>query len=131
MHAGDNECWEDNEESLEADFPSCTAADCDVPDMPLNEDTSCLKEEYALLTWLVLFIVRLQAKFYLPDAAITCLLKFLYALLCIIGRSSIFVKNMIINFPTSVYRLKRFFGWKEAFTRYVVCRQCYSVYEML
>ncbi len=33
------------------------------------------------------------------------------------------------NFPTSVYLLKDFFGWKETFVRYVVCRKCYSVYD--
>lgn len=119
------ECWEDNNEQLEKDFPS---NDSEMPDLPLAEDIS-IPQESALVTWLILFLVRLQSKFYLPDTAVSCLLKFLYAFLCIIGRHSTFVARISTNFPTSVFLLKKYFGWKETFVRYVVCCKCYSVYE--
>ena len=37
--------------------------------------------------------------------------------------------NMINNFPTSIFLLRKYINSKEAFVRYVVCRECYSVYE--
>lgn len=97
------------------------------PAMPASEAVSNVNES-ALLTWLLLFLVRLQAKFYLPEVAIDCLLKFLYILFSIIAQNSTFVARMISNFPTSTFLLKKYIKSNETFKRYVVCRQCYSVY---
>ena len=95
----------------------------------MDIDSIANSEESALLTWLLLFLVRLQAKFYLPETAVNCLLKFLYIFLTIISRNSTFVARMIKNFPTSTFLLKKYICSKETLVRYVVCRQCYSVYE--
>ena len=34
----------------------------------------------AILSWLLIFILCLQAKYYIPDTAMQCLIRFLYAL---------------------------------------------------
>lgn len=107
-----------NEENVDTDY------DPEVPVLPdYGTDAVANSEESALLTWLLLFLVRLQAKFYLPETALNCLLKFLYIFLSIISRKSTFVAQMI-NFL-----LKKYMNSKETFVRYVVCRQCYSVYD--
>lgn len=55
----EDECWEDNEEILDHDY-----------DVPLIPSATPDTEESTLLTWLILFIIHLQAKFYLPDTAL-------------------------------------------------------------
>ena len=114
----EDELWEDNEENIDLDY--------ELPALPDVEASTDDSEESTLLTWLILFLVRLQAKFYLPEAAMNCLLKFLYIFFSIVGRNSSFVMK---NFPASTFLLKKYIKSKETFVRYVVCRQCYSVYE--
>ena len=45
-----------------------------------QQNTMTSKPDNVLLTWLLLFLLRLQAKHYTPDSAVNCLLKFLYFL---------------------------------------------------
>lgn len=118
--------WEDDDHiELESDFPQAD----DKPSAFPQQDATTLRSENMLLTWLLIFLLRLQAKHYIPDSAVNCLLKFLYVFLCIIGRHSDFVAHLAASFPNSVYKLQKYFGIKEEFTRFVVCRKCYSVYE--
>ena len=78
------EIWEDDnsEFSLNSDIQM----DEDCPRFPQVDATS--STEMALVYWLLLFILRLQARHYLPDAALKSLLKFLHTVLVIIGRYS-------------------------------------------
>lgn len=75
-----------------------------------------------------MFLLRLQAKHYLPDAAENSLLKFLYIFLSTVGQYSDFIARMFTRFPSSVFHMRKFFGLTEEFTQFVVCRKCYSVY---
>ena len=119
------EIWEDDnsEFSLNSDIQM----DEDCLRFPQVDATS--STEMALVYWLLLFILRLQARPYLPDAALKSLLKFLHTVLVIIGRYSDFVARMADAFPTSLYLLHKYFGISEDFKRYVVCKKCYSVYD--
>lgn len=65
-HDGE-EVWEESDESCMEECP-------ELPSAAQKES----EEENAILQWLLLFLLRLQAKHYIPDAAIHCLLKFLY-----------------------------------------------------
>ena len=113
-----NEMWEDADQmQLEADFPQFY----DEPPALPQQNTMTSKTENVLLTWLLLFLLRLQAKHYIPDSAVNCLLKFLYMFFSIVGRHSDFVANLALCFPVSVYQMQKFFGIKEEFTRFVVC----------
>ena len=97
-----------------------------VPALPRQNQAST-SSECSLVSWLVLFLVRLQARHYLPDVAIACLLKFLYTLLVIIGRQSVFVANMAKQFPCSLHCLRKYWNVNDDFVQLVVCRKCYSV----
>ncbi len=76
--------------------------------------------QMALLTWFLLFLLRMQAKHYIPDVALNSLLKFLYAFFLILGRYSEFVGHV----PASS---RNFFKLTEEFTRFVVCRSAHTM----
>ncbi len=78
----------------------------------------------SLVSWLVLFLLRLQSKYYIPEIAMACLFKFLYAFLVVVGTRSDFV-----HFPKSLYCLHKHWQLDVEFDRLVVCRKCYSVYD--
>ena len=91
-----DEMWEDADQmQLEADFPQFY----DEPPALPQQSTMTSKTENVLLTWLLLFLLRLQAKHYIPDSAVNCLLKFLYMFFSIVGRHSDFVANLALCFP--------------------------------
>ena len=97
-----DEMWEDADQmQLEADFPQFY----DEPPALPQQNTMTSKTENVLLTWLLLFLLRLQAKHYIPDSAVNCLLKFLYMFFSIFGRHSDFVANLALCFPVSVYQM--------------------------
>ena len=81
------------------------------------------------MSWLVIFLLRLQSRFYLPDAAVSYIVKFLYALLVILGTRSEYVACMAKSFPHSLYCLRKHWKIGADFIRFVVCPKCYSVYE--
>ena len=76
-----------------------------------------------------MFILRLQAKHYIPDVAINSLLKFLLIFFSIVGLYSDFIAGMVAIIPTSLYLLRKYFALTEDLTRFVVCRKCYRVYS--
>ena len=112
------EVWSEDEEDLED-------LNFDISD-EVNNDTT----EYRLTTWFALFLLRLQAQHYIPDAAIDSLLKFLYAFLVILGSFSDVCKSLSKYMPRTVYSLRNFLGLKDTFKKFVVCRECYSIYPM-
>ena len=59
------EVWEDEYEDAQ-EFDNDEA-----PDLPYSQ-ISCT-EERDLVTWIVIFILQLQAKYYIPDVALHCL----------------------------------------------------------
>lgn len=126
----EGETWEDDEGNIDSDYPQTTEASSDeIPDLPEPQTKTCSTRESMLRNWLLLFFVRFQARFYISDTAMSCLLKFVYVFLSIIGRYSTFVSQIIDNFPTSLFLLKQCVKSNETFVRYVVCRKCYSVYD--
>ena len=73
----EEEVWWENEMP---DVFSYTCTDDDAPDLPEENETSISSANttfsYKLLNWLLIFLMRLQAKHYLSDAAILSILKF-------------------------------------------------------
>ena len=117
--------WENSlHEDLQADFLEPDAND--QPETP-NNDATETSSENGLVRWLLLFILKLQARHYIPALAINSLLKFLYVFFSIIGLQSNFVAKLASSFPKSIYMLQKYFGIEEEFTRFVVCKKCYSV----
>lgn len=105
----DGEVWEDNDSS------DCEDEGAVLPELESDESTT--RNGRALLTWLLVFLLRMQAKHYIPDAALNSLLKFLYAFLLIISLSSEFIQHIIRVFPKSVHNLRKFFNFREQFTQ--------------
>lgn len=82
----------------------------------------------SLISWIVGFIVSLQARYYIPDAAIDKLFIFLYVLFNVIGRFSPFMLLLSSKLPKSSYLAKKFLGLNKPFTKYVVCPKCWKLY---
>ena len=80
--------------------------------------------------WLVLFLLHLQSKHYIPDKAIDSLLKFLSTLFGVIGRFSQIGKEISECFPKTSYALQRYADIVRPIKSFVVCRDCNSVYNM-
>ena len=72
-------------------------------------------------------MIRLQAKHYLPDAAILSILKFIAAVLSLIDKQN--GSYVAKNFPSSKDALLKQFKLKEDFKRYAVYCKCQSVYK--
>ncbi len=98
----------------------------DLPDLEIGSSSS---KEHALVSWLAIFLVRLQARYYISDAAIQCLLKFLWVFLAVLGRFNDVAKGISEQLPRSLNGLKRFLGYSDKFQKLVVCSVCNSVYE--
>ena len=121
----ENEVWDiENDDSCDDGFSS----DNEVPDLPLNQDLS-QAEERDLVVWILIFMVRLQAKHYIPDAALHCLIKFFYIFFSVVGRTSSYVATIASLFPKSLYELRQRFVSSQKFKRMVVCCKCHSIYD--
>lgn len=104
------------------------------PDDGLNELPPTLPEDVAMtknpiVVWLVGFLLILQAKYYIPDACMNALLKFLCVLFKLLGLTSASISSMAAAIPTSVYKLQRYTGCSNYFTSYVVCPKCHYLYK--
>ena len=71
------EIWEESDES-------CTEENPELP----NDVNQTSTVESVILSWLLIFLLRLQAKYYVPDTALQCLIRFLCVLFCVLGRYS-------------------------------------------
>lgn len=63
--------------------------------------------QHALVVWLVTFLLQLQAKHYIPDKAIDCLLKFLAVFFGVLGRFCGFAAVLATSFPSTLYKLRK------------------------
>ena len=69
--------------------------DDEVPKLPSIQAFPA--EERALIIWLLLFILRLQAKHSIPDVVLTCLIKFLF-IFTVIGRTKSYIATILFHF---------------------------------
>lgn len=79
--------------------------------------------------WMVGFLLILQAKYYIPDASVDLLIKFLYTFMLVTGRFSTFMKELADVFPRSLTTLLNLVKNKQCFTKYVVCPRCHTLYN--
>lgn len=121
-----DEVWEESTEESdhEAIDEPCKER---APSLPTFQNDS-EKKQVSLVKWLVGFLFFFQAKFYLPDAAINVLLKFIRVLFSTIGKFSPFVKSLNELIPKS-FDVMIASSSKQLFTKYVVCRHCLRLYE--
>ena len=74
-------------------------------------------------------ILRIQAKHYIPEAALNSLIKFLFVFFSVIGRTSPYVAKIVASFPRSLYDLRRRYNLTLNFKKIVVCSKCHSTYD--
>ena len=101
-----------------------------VPPQDIPLDNAEAQENHIILQWIVTLLLFFQSKFSISDAAITWLLKFLYALLKLLGTFSNQVCAIADGLPHSGYHLKnsKLRPQCDAFEKYNVCIKCNSLY---
>ena len=91
----------------------------------------------SLVRWIVgfLFILQskhqfiLQSKHHLPNSAIEFLIKFIFTLLCVLGRFSAFVHDVQVCCPHSLHTMRKRFADDIQFSRYPICPKCNRLYH--
>ena len=85
--------------------------------------------ESGILSWLLIFLLRLQAKDYIPDTAIQYLIRFLWDLFCVLGRYSSVIAHIASSIP--VLSLCKQYSSGQEFKKFVVCNLIYSHQECI
>ena len=84
---------------------------------------------HPLILYIIYFLALLQKKHYIPNVAISLLLKFLYTIFMILSKTA---PNLAFfqHFPKSIYQMHQSLNTgMQVFQRYVVCEKCSSIYE--
>lgn len=104
-------------------------SDDEEPDLPVSRQSSTNTEGKDLVSWIIIFLLHLQAKHCIPDAAMNYLIKFLWVFLFVVGRYGSFAANIAITFPKSLYELCQRYNLAQRFKKFVVCAKSTSIYE--
>ena len=111
----DTEDFEDDDDE-EVNFASTDFEDGE-PSLPnINVDDN--------YTWIILWILRYQQRYKLPNVAIDSLFKFLkFFLLTIDG-------NKFLSFPSSLYMAKKTLGISTNIIKYAAYNKCHKLYDI-
>ena len=71
----------------------------------------------------------LQAKYHVPNTAIDILVKFMFALFCVLGRFSPFVNIIQKSFPSSLHLMRKHYVQLQSFKKFPVCPKCNAIYH--
>ena len=110
----DDDTEDDNDEEI--NFASTDLEDVD-PSLP-NID---IDDNY---TWIILWILRYQQRYKLPNVAIDSLFKFLKFVLLTTD------KNKFSSFPSSLYMAKKNLGISTNIIKYAACNKCHKLYDI-
>ena len=83
-----------------------------------------------LVQWIVLFLLTLQSAYHLSSAALNCTIKFFKQLFKVLSYSNPEMTDLAQAFPTSYHVSRKKIVSQNLFSRYVVCRKCYSLYTL-
>src|SRR5579859_5318778 len=75
-------------------------------------------------TWVILWILRYQQRFKLPNVAIDSLFNFLKLFLLTID------ENKFLSFPFSLYLAKKSLGISTNIIKYAACNKCHKLYDI-
>ena len=99
-------------------------------DVDTRPDIVQYKNEFALASWLCLYLTLWQYTFGITDSSIELLLKFLKTLFTVLSDKYPMLKTLSLSIPPSLYLLHKKLGTdKEKFTKYVVCIKCKTLYK--
>ena len=92
------------------------------------EFDDCSNVPHPLVLFIVNFIALIQKKHYIPSAAISPLLKFLYTVFTILSKAAPNLE-FFQQFPKSFHQMQRIMDIRNGgFQRYVVCEKCSNIY---
>lgn len=117
----EDEQWDENEE-LANDISEDSEPDNDSVTV---DDVS--HQSSALAQWLALFLLRIKSVHRLSDTVISCLFKFLWVFIYVLGRYSSVCAEIVKSFPSSLYKANKIIS-KPNIRRYVTCRKCHTLY---
>lgn len=114
------EVWDQDDCALESDFETHT----------LDEGTTAGDaDESKLAIWLAFLLASLQKKHYIPNAAISTLLKILVVFFTVLSSIHPGLTAIARALPKTLYSLQMLLSIKsEVFHRYVSCPSCNAVY---
>ena len=69
------------------------------------------------------------SSYHVPYSAINLLIKFMFALFCILSRISPFVRILQKSFPPSFHVMRKRLAGECLFSKYPVCPKCHKIYE--
>jgi len=98
-------------------FEDYSSPDYNIPDN--FNDLQNISEE-----WIIIFILRFQTRFRLPDTAIDTLIKFVKHVLTKLD------SDQFENFPTSLYTARKKLGLKHQFVTFSVCPSCHKLHNV-
>ena len=88
------------------------------------------KKSLILVKWIILFLLSLQSAYQLSSAALNCIIQFLKQLFKVLSYYSPELTDLAQAFPTTYHVACKKFVSQIKFSRFVVCRKCYSLYTL-
>ena len=103
--------------------------DLDCFEVSGEHDTNSQSRAYVLTVWFINLLALLQRKHFIPDAAISLLLKLLLIFLTLLSQLYPNVSEIVEVFPKSFYQMQIFLGINQtSFIHYVCCQKCSRIY---
>ena len=84
----------------------------------------------AIINWTIGFLLILQARYYISNAAMNFLVKFLSIMLKILGQSSSLAAKIGKAFFTSFNMLCKSIDYDSSYLKYIVCSNCNKIYDL-
>lgn len=100
-NADSDEVWEDDMDVMHE------YSEDEAPSLPEEAETPTESSQNSLISWFTRFILLLQSKHHISDAAIDLLLKFMRVFFLVLSRFSPFIAPIARNIPHSMYMLDR------------------------
>ena len=124
----ETEYWMESDGEIEADIQQSEPPPSLLLDCPPTQEE---EETKAVVWWIIAFVALFQSLHFIPERAISWLIKFLYVLLKYCGRFSQRIAKIADALPRSLYLRDRYLqGTNDSnlICRYVVCSACDSLY---
>ena len=117
------ELWTDEDQDDNSDLEHS------LPDPADNLDTQ--NDQYVLIQWFLQFLFHMQSIYHLADNVIDLFIRFCKAFFSLFGRLYSSCYEIGQAFPRILYSARTFLGFnKKSFRQYVVCKWCYSIYNL-
>ncbi len=102
---------------------------CDCEDLPSMPTFSSDSTAHVIVTWIVVFILSFQEKYFIPNAAINLLVNFLNSLFLLLGKFSQTIQHIYTAFPKSLPAMLKLAGFRQPFSKFIVCCKCLTIYD--